>query len=600
MIILGISAFYHDSAAALLIDGRIIAAAQEERFTRKKNDSGFPEKAIAYCLSEAGIELAEVDAVAFYDKPLLKFERLMENYFSQAPKGFFSFLKAMPSWIKEKLFLKDLLRKNLNQIGNFDAKNTPFLFPEHHLSHAASAFYTSPFERAAILTVDGMGEWATATICLGEGSSIRVLKELHYPHSLGLLYSAFTYFLGFEVNSGEYKLMGLAPYGCPDKAREYEAIIREQLAQVYPDGSLWLNPQQFRYTTGLKMVRDRDWERLFGVKKRALNAAIEQEHADLARAIQQFTEACILAMAGHARELTGAEHLCLAGGVALNGVANGKLAAQGLFHELYVQPAAGDAGGALGAALATQHIYFEHGRTPTRPDTMQGALLGPAYSDAFLADFLRTKTARHYPDDHALFDAVAELLASGKVVGWFQGRMEYGPRALGGRSILADPGSAAMQQVLNLKIKGRESFRPFAPMVLEEDAQQYFDLPQNSPYMSLVCPLKAPWRKERASDFSTKSIAEKLALPASHFPAITHVDYSARVQTVSRETHPRSWGLLQKMKEKTGVGMLVNTSMNVNGEPICCSPEDAYQCFEQTQMDALVLGNYVLLKKEPH
>ena len=602
MKILGISAFYHDSAAAILEDGVIVAAAQEERFTRKKHDPAFPVNAVRFCLEQAGCRIDQLDAVVFYDKPMLKFERLLETYYHFAPQGVRSFINAIPIWINEKIFLKSLIRKSLASIEKYDRKNLKLLFPEHHLSHAASAFYPSPFGRAAVLTVDGVGEWATASIGLGEGRSFSVLKELNFPHSLGLLYSAFTYFLGFRVNSGEYKLMGLAPYGNPQspQVQEFVQIIKDQLIDIKPDGSIHLNQAYFNYATGLRMVRDRKWEKLFGFPRRAAESELEQKHCNLGLAIQQVTEEIVLLMAQEAKRLTGAKHLCLAGGVALNCVANGKLQNAGIFEEIYIQPAAGDAGGALGAALAAHHLYFEQERSTQQPDAMRGAYLGPEYADAEIAKTLKRfgAPAQHFAQFEDLCQEVAEEVAKGSAIGWFQGAMEFGPRALGNRSILGDPRNPDMQLKLNLKIKYRESFRPFAPSVLAEDAEQFFELPAPSPYMLLVQPVQSSIRKELPSNYHELPIKEKLYTLRSEIPAITHIDFSARIQTVHKDTNPRYHGLLQAVKAKTGIGMLVNTSFNVRGEPIVCTPEDAYRCFMRTEMDILVVGNYLLRKTE--
>lgn len=600
MKILGISAFYHDSAAAFLEDGHIIAAAQEERFTRVKHDAGFPSSAIAYVLEESGYHLSDLDAIVFYDKPFLKLERLLESYLSYAPRGIRSFIMAMPVWLKEKMFLKRMIRQSLEEMGYEGVKNIPLLFPEHHLSHAASAFYPSPFEEAAILTIDGVGEWATASISKGHGGSITLLKELNFPHSLGLLYSAFTYFLGFKVNSGEYKLMGLAPYGVPgsDRVERYKTIIYDRLVRLNEDGSIWLNQAYFSYTTGLRMVPDKKWAALFGMPRRTDEAELSPEQADLALAIQEVTEEIVLKMAQHAKEITGATKVCMAGGVALNCVANGRLHRSGIFEDVYIQPAAGDAGGALGAALAAHYIYFEQNRK-LDGDQMKGSYLGPAYHATHIRRALKpygaVSQAYQRPE---LFDVVAEYLAQGMVVGWFQGRMEFGPRALGARSILGDPRRSDMQKKLNLKIKYRESFRPFAPSVLPEDAREYFGLNHPSPYMLLVYPVQEQHRNELPDAFHDMSLRDKLAVERSDVPAITHIDFSARVQTVHTEYNADYAALLEAFKVKTGIGMLINTSFNVRGEPIVCTPADAYACFMDTEMDVLVLDQYVLLKSD--
>lgn len=601
--ILGISAFYHDAAAALLVDGQLVAAAQEERFTRKKHDPSFPARAIAFCLQYAGITIGDVDYVVFYDKPLLKFERLLETYCAVAPKGYRSFLTAMPVWLKEKLFLKKLLRDELRKLGNYDAKRQPLLFTEHHMSHAASAFYPSPFAEAAILTIDGVGEWATASIARGEGRSITMLRELHFPHSVGLLYSAFTYYLGFRVNSGEYKLMGLAPYGDPhsERTRRFVQIITEHLVQIGADGSVILHQEFFDYATGLRMVHEPRWEQLFGFPRREPEAELTQAHCDLAYAIQQVTEDIVLRMARTARELTGARHLCLAGGVALNCVANGKILQSGIFDEIWIQPAAGDAGGALGAALAVHHQYLEQARTHTPGmDAMAGSYWGPEFSDLEIEVTARRYQAPYHKctDLEALCRDVAERLDRGQVVGWFQGRMEWGPRALGNRSIIGDARNREMQKRLNLKIKFRESFRPFAPSVLAEDVASYFALTAASPYMLLVAAVQPARCQPLPVDYHQWPIRDKLYFQRSDIPAITHLDYSARVQTVHRDTNPRYWAVIDAFKQRTGYGTIINTSFNVRGEPIVCTPDDAYRCFMRTDMDCLVLGDYVFDK--PH
>jgi len=600
MILLGISAFYHDSAAALIVDGRVIAAAQEERFTRKKHDAAFPMHAIRFCLDEAGITLADVHAVVFYDKPLLKFERLLETYYAFAPKGFLSFHKAIPIWLREKLFHKREIREGLKTVERGEGKKLPLLFPSHHLSHAASAFYPSPFEEAAVLTIDGVGEWSTATIFHGKGKSLEMKVSLGFPHSVGLLYSAFTYYLGFEVNGGEYKLMGLAPYGDATSQRlaDFRAAIAQTLVTIYDDGSLWLNQDFFNYATGLTMTQNRKWEALFGFAKRQPEDELESHHCDLALAIQQVTEDIVLKMAATAQRLTGSRNICLAGGVALNCVANGKLVESGLFDHVFVQPAAGDAGGALGAALAAHHISFNNDRTPLQPDAMQGALLGPAFSDDEITEALQAAglSFSTLENDDVFCDTVANLIMQGNVIGWFQGRMEFGPRALGARSILADARSPEMQRKVNLSIKYRESFRPFAPMLLEEDVAEYFDITQPSPYMLQVHALKPEWRCALPNNYSALSWKEKLEFVRSEFPAVTHVDNSCRVQTVSQSSNPKVHLLLSKMKAKTGHGMVINTSFNVKDEPIVCTPEDAVRCFLNTEMDVLAIGAFIVRK----
>jgi carbamoyltransferase len=604
MKILGISAFYHDSAAAILKDGEILAAAQEERFTRKKHDPSFPANAIRFCLDYSGFRLDDLDAVVFYDKPMLKFERLLETYYNFVPRGLRSFIAAIPVWINEKLFLKNLLRKELEKVEPYQKKKLRLLFPEHHLSHAASAFYSSPFQKAAILTIDGVGEWSTASISSGEGNDITFLKELHFPHSVGLLYSAFTYFLGFRVNSGEYKLMGLAPYGNPEseEVREYVRLIKEKLVDIREDGSIRLDQFYFTYATGLRMVDDRKWERLFGMPRREPEASLEIHHCNLGLAIQQVTEEIVVRMAKEAKRLTGAEYLCMAGGVALNCVANGKLHASGLFKDIFIQPAAGDAGGALGAAQAAYHIYFGRERIlPQRQtDCMKGSYLGPEFGDLEIE-----QAARRFDAPYRRFDSfadlgkeVAQVLANGQVVGWFQGRMEFGPRALGNRSILGDARNPEMQKRLNLKIKYRESFRPFAPSVLAEESESYFELKGASPYMLLVQPLRPERRKSLPEGYPDMDIREKLYTLRSDIPAVTHIDFSARIQTVHRETNRAYHQLLEAFKAQTGYGLLVNTSFNVRGEPIVCTPRDAFECFLRTEMDYLVLGHYLFSKTE--
>ncbi len=603
MKILGISAYYHDSAAAYIEDGVIIAAAQEERFTRKKHDPGFPSHSVQYCLSESGVQLSDLDAIVFYDKPLLKMERLLETYYAFSPKGLLSFLTAIPVWLKEKMFLKRMLYDELFAIGKFDKKKVKLLFPEHHLSHAASAFYPSPYDDAAILTLDGVGEWATASIGHGQGNKLSILKELKFPHSLGLLYSAFTYFLGFKVNSGEYKLMGLAPYGrhASPEVEHYKKLIREVLVDIKSDGSIWLNQEYFNYATGLRMVHDAKWEQLFGFPTRESESILEQKHCDLGLAIQEITEEIVILMAQEAKRLTGSKACVLAGGVALNCVANGKLKDAGIFESIFIQPAAGDAGGALGAALAAHYIYFDQPRVvdTTRMDAMSGSYLGPSYSDKEIEQMAKQNQAvfTHYADFSELSAKTAELLAEGNVIGWFQGRMEFGPRALGGRSILGDPRNPEMQKKLNLKIKYREGFRPFAPSVLAEDVSEYFECDTISPYMLLVHGVQPARRNAMPANYEQLDMMDKLYFLRSDLPSITHIDYSARIQTVHAETNPRYHQLISDFKAKTGVGVVVNTSFNVRGEPIVCTPADAYRCLMRTEMDYLVVGNYIFDKK---
>lgn len=600
MILLGISCFYHDSAACIIKDGEILAAVQEERFTRKKHDSSFPTNAIKFCLEYAGKQIDELDAVVFYDKPLLKFERLLETYYEFSPKGLVSFMKAIPVWLKEKMFLKKMLKEGLEEVQPYNKRNLKLLFPEHHLSHAASAFYCSPYEKAAIMTVDGVGEWATASMCLGEGADITILKELQFPHSIGLLYSAFTYFLGFKVNSGEYKLMGLAPYGNENSERvqKFKETIYSELISLKDDGSIWLNQKYFNYAVGLRMAKDKKWERLFGFPRRDAETTFEQHHADLGLAIQLVTEEIVIKMAKHVKELTNADYLCLAGGVALNCVANGKLQKENIFKEIFIQPAAGDAGGALGAALAAYHIHYGHDRKVHENDSMQGAYLGPEFSDLDIEQMIRKYDAKSTKLDD--FDQVCKQTASyleeGNAVGWMQGRMEFGPRALGRRSILGDARNPEMQKKLNLKIKYRESFRPFAPSVLAEDVADYFDYDGISPYMLLVHKVKESIKEKLPEGFADFSIKEKLYTERSSIPAVTHIDFSGRIQTVHKETNPEYWNLINEFKKITGVGLVVNTSFNVRGEPIVCTPDDAYRCFMRTEMDYLIIGNYIFKK----
>lgn len=597
--ILGISAYYHDSAAALIEDGRVVAAVQEERFSRVKHDARFPSMALEWLKSEYGLDAEKIDAIAFYDKPFLKFERLLETYYAFAPKGLPSFIRSVPVWIKEKLFLKDELSKALRKLDLFDRKKHQLLFPEHHLSHAASAFYPSGFEQAAILTIDGVGEWATASICMGKGKQIELLHELKFPHSLGLLYSAVTYFLGFRVNSGEYKLMGLAPYGRAgsEEVARYRKLIEEELVDIKEDGSLWLNQQYFSYATGLRMVPDKSWEKLFGMPKREAETDLEQRHCDLALAFQEVTEEVVLRMARFAMQESQSDKLCMAGGVALNCVANGKVLRDLNPGGFYIQPAAGDAGGAIGAALAAWNLHGESEweQNPVMPH----AYLGNQITDAEIERCIRRFDAvAQKLNDEELFRETAVSIAAGEVVGWVQGRMEFGPRALGNRSILGDPRSEAMQKQINLKIKYRESFRPFAPAVLKEKASEYFDLSSESPYMLLVAPVNKQYRKEVPSNYSLLDMREKLYTKRSDLPAITHVDFSARVQTVDQDRNERFYKLLKAFEAETGVPVLINTSFNVRGEPIVCSAEDAYRCFMRTDMDRLVIGNYVFLKSE--
>ena len=594
MIVLGISALYHDSAAALLRDGEIVAAAQEERFTRKKHDPGFPKQAIEYCLKEAGIGPGDIDFVAFYDKPFLKFERLLETYVAFAPKGFESFRMAIPVWLREKLFLKDLLIRELKEFAADVAWEDRLKFSEHHLSHAASAFFPSPFEEAAVLTMDGVGEWATTSLAIGRGNSLEVIKEIHFPHSLGLLYSAFTYFTGFKVNSGEYKVMGLAPYGEP----KYVQKIFDYLVDLKPDGSFRLDQSYFNYCTGLTMTGPKFHE-LFGAPPRMASEPLRQHHMDLAASIQAATEEVVLRLTRSIRQEIGVRNLCLAGGVALNCVANGKVLRDEKFDGLWIQPAAGDAGGALGAALAVHHIHLKEPRTVTGQDKMRGSYLGPQFEQADIEKRLTAAGAKFtLLSDEQLFAAGVNALAEGKALGWFQGRMEFGPRALGGRSILGDARSPTMQTVLNLKVKYRESFRPFAPSILREDVADWFELDCDSPYMLLVADVVKERRREMTEEEKLLFGIAKLNVPRSAIPAVTHVDYSARIQTVHRETNPRYYALLQAFKLKTSCPVIVNTSFNVRGEPIVGTPEDAFRCFMGTDIEALAVGNCFLKKEE--
>lgn len=596
---LGISAYYHDSAAALIVDGELVAAAQEERFTRKKQDAAFPTQAVRYVLEEAQLRVDELEAVAFYDKPLLKFERLLETYHSFAPRGLGSFLKSMPVWVKEKVFTRKMLRDSFAELGLGQPRK--WLFPEHHLSHAASAFYPSPFEEAAILTVDGVGEWATTVIGHGVGKNIRFLRQLNFPHSLGLLYSAVTQYCGFRVNSGEYKLMGLAPYGQDgERCRRYRELMLEHLVDLRPDGSLLLNMDYFNYATGLTMCRDAAWQKLFDLPRREQESELTTAYMDMALAVQQITEEAVLRLAAEAKRLTGAPNIVLAGGVALNCVANGKLLRAGLFDDLWIQPAAGDAGGAAGAAYAALHLWKGQERKVHKSDAMTGAYLGPSYSRDDIQRLAKRCGApfQHFDDFQSLAERTAALLADGQVVGWFQGRMEYGPRALGNRSILGDPRRPEMQKKLNLKIKYREGFRPFAPSVRVEDIADYFELDRPSPYMLLVAPVVPQRRTSLPADYDDWELYRRLYFPRSDVPSITHIDFSARIQSVDAETNPRYHQLLTAFKQLTGYGLLVNTSFNVRGEPIVCSPEHAYRCFMNTEMDFLVMGDCLFDKRE--
>ncbi len=639
MNILGISAYYHDSAAALIRDGEIIAAAQEERFSRKKHDARFPKNAIAYCLKEANIELREVDRIVFYDKPLVKFERLLETYLAYAPQGFGSFLTAMPIWLKEKLYLKTMLKRDLAEIANCKTNKLPsLLFTEHHQSHAASAFFPSPFQKAAVLCLDGVGEWATTSVWLGDGNQLTPQWEIDFPHSLGLLYSAFTYYTGFKVNSGEYKLMGLAPYGEP----KYVDKILTHLMDLKDDGTFRLNMDYFNYTVGLTMT-NKKFDELFEGPPRQGEGQLTQREMDIAASIQVVTEEVVLRLCRTVKKELDVDYLCLAGGVALNCVANGRLLRENIFKDIWIQPAAGDAGGALGAALAIWYQYCEQTRTvgdellavnnikPERTevlttneertevlatsqavatvaksvahltchDKMRGSYLGPRFTDAEILEYLdAVKASYHRLDDAELMPQLAEILAQGNVVGWFQGRMEFGPRALGGRSIIGDPRNAKMQSVMNLKIKYRESFRPFAPSILAERVADYFEIDHSSPYMLLVAPVKASLRIPMTPEQEQLFGIDKLNIPRSEIPSVTHVDYSARIQTVHKETNPRYYDLISHFERRSGCSILVNTSFNVRGEPIVCTPEDAYRCFMRTEMDYLVLENFLIPKSE--
>jgi len=620
--ILGISAFYHDSAACLVVDGEIIAAAQEERFTRVKHDHNFPTNSVRYCLKEAGLTAHELDYIGFYDKPLLKFDRLLETYLDYAPRGFSSFLKAMPLWLKEKLWMPDLIRTELAKANGAEdersakkeGKQLPgkLLFGDHHESHAASAFYPSPFAEAAILTVDGVGEWATSSMGIGQGNEITLLKELRFPDSLGLLYSAFTYYTGFRVNSGEYKVMGLAPYGEP----KYVSLIKDKLAELRSDGSIRLNQEYFSYSQGLRMTNTA-FDKLFGAPPRKVESPVTQRDMDLARSIQVITEEVMLNMVNQVYKEIGMKKLCLAGGVALNCVANGRILRESPFEDIWIQPAAGDAGGSVGIALVVWHRYLGKERVSAErkgtwqssrsqnsvpgpyDDGMKGSFLGPRNTEEEIETFLKSRNAPYQKySSQDLPDAVAQLLAAGKVVGLHQGRMEFGPRALGGRSIIGDPRSAQMQSVMNLKIKYRESFRPFAPSVLREHVKEWFELDSDSPYMLLVADVNDEHRRPLTPEEEALWGIDKLNVKRSEIPAVTHVDYSARIQTVRAETNPRFWEIIEAFRKKTGCPIVVNTSFNVRGEPIVCTPEDSYRCFMRTEMDALVLETCVLEKKD--
>ncbi len=602
MYILGISAFYHDAAAALIKDGKIVAAIQEERFTRIKHDENFPINAIKCCLNLEHITVDDLYAVVFYEKPFLKFERLLETYLAFAPKGIVSFIKAISIWTKKKLFIKKIIKDELKKLNRDKDPSCKILFSEHHLSHAASAYFTSPFSEAAVLNIDAVGESATTSIFHAKNNELTCLKEMHFPHSIGLLYSAFTYFLGFKVNAGEYKLMGLAPYGefNATETKNFIKIIREKLCIVYDDGSVFLHQPYFNYAVGLTMVKDKKWEVLFGIKKRKATDKITKQHCNLALAIQSITEEIVIRLARETKRITGSENLCLAGGVALNCVANGKLQQEKIFANLYIQPAAGDAGGAIGAAMVAHHIYYKKERLiEYAEDGMHGAYLGPAFSNEAIESSLKDHHASYKSvKEEDLYKTVVDFIDAGNVVGWFQGRMEFGPRALGNRSIVADPRNKDMQQKLNRKIKFRESFRPFAPMVKIENMSKYFKTDTPSPYMLFVHQIKEQYRAELPDGYDGFTMEEKLSFKKSSLPAITHADGTARVQTVCRDTNPKCWDLLHAFEEKTGCGVLINTSFNVRGEPIVCTPADAIKCFMNTGMDILVMNKFVLLKEE--
>lgn len=596
MKILGISAYYHDAAACLVVDGEIIAAAQEERFTRKKHDLNFPVNALAYCLTYAKITFKDIDYVVFYDKPFLKFERLLETYLAFAPRGFKSFATSLPIWLKDKLFQKSVITSALNNLWGKDVKwEEKLLFSEHHLSHAASAFFPSPFERAAVLTMDGVGEYTTTSLAVGKGHELSVYKEIHFPHSVGLLYSAMTYYTGFKVNSGEYKVMGLAPYGEP----KYAKLIKDHLIDIREDGSFALNMSYFDYCTGLTMTNEK-FDALFGGPPRKQESTLTQREMDLAASVQIVVEEVVLKLAKGVARTTGEKNLCLAGGVALNCVANGKLLREKVFDRLWIQPAAGDAGGALGAALGAYHIMLNQPRNvSSNIDAMKGSYLGPEFSQQDIIERLtRCGAIFKMISDDKVVEKTAQAMANGKAVGWMNGRMEFGPRALGGRSIIADPRSPTMQKLLNLKVKYRESFRPFAPSVLREDVSHWFEIDDDSPYMLLVADVVKDKRREMTAEEQALFGIDKLNVPRSEIPSVTHVDYSARVQTVHKETNPRYYALIERFKELSGCPVIVNTSFNVRGEPIVCTPEDAFRCFMGTELDMLVVGNAVLLKTE--
>ena len=603
MKILGISCFYHDSASSIIVDNEIVAAVQEERFTRTKHTPDFPSNSIKYCLEETGLKIEELDAVVFYDKPIVKFERLLSTFYQVAPKGLIPFIKSIPIWLKEKLFLRKLIYDNLKEIEpDLKKKNLNLLFTEHHISHAASAFYPSNFKESAILTIDGVGEWCTASICKGEDKKIEIIKELHFPHSVGLLYSAFTYYLGFRVNSGEYKLMGLAPYGIEDSEETNTFIdkIKSEVVDIKEDGSIFLNQKYFKYTYGLRMIKENKFKSLFGFNTRKEEEEITQTHCNMALAIQKVTEEIVIKMVKETKKLTNSNNLCLSGGVALNCVSNGKIEELEIFENIYIQPASGDAGGSLGTALAINHMYFDSNRNYSKEyDLMKGSYLGPYFSDKEILITNKKYKAvyEHIVSFEELSKKVAELISRGNVVGWFQGRSEFGPRALGNRSILADPRNSEMQKKLNLKIKFREGFRPFAPSVLEEDYSDFFEGKTMSPYMLMVKKIQENVKLKTPKEYWKLNYWDKLYTKRSKLQSITHVDFSARIQTVSKKTNPRYWSLINDFKKITKVGVLVNTSFNVRGEPIVNSPEDAFKCFMNTEMDVLVIGNFLYYKE---
>jgi carbamoyltransferase len=597
--ILGISAFYHDSAAALVSDGEILSAAQEERFTRIKHDESFPTNAIQFCLESNNLTLEDINYIVFYDKPFLKLERILETFYNNAPKGWKQFVYSMPLWLKEKMFLKSTIKKALKEIGTFDKNKTKLLFSAHHLSHAASAYFCSPFQDSAILCIDGVGEWATASISKGIGNNIEMIEEMHFPNSVGLLYSSFTYFLGFKVNSGEYKMMGLAPYGNPEDEEtiSFKSKIETTLVEIFEDGSIQLKEKYFSFTTSLKMINTKKWESLFNINLRNAETPLTQKHCNLALAIQQVTEDIVIKMAKQAKKITGSQYLCMAGGVALNCVVNGKLKEENIFKDIFIQPAAGDAGAALGAALAVNYMYLNNERKAEK-HIFKSAFLGPAFTEEEIeSSIINLKLDYTKLTKENLFEQTSAYLKKGKVVGWFQGKMEFGPRALGNRSIIADAANENMQTKLNLKIKKRESFRPFAPIMLQEEFNEFFGINEASPYMLFVHKIKKEKRKWLPDNFYDLPLLERLKIKRTNIQAITHLDFSARIQTIDETQSKETTKLLQQFKKDTGTGMLVNTSFNVRGEPIVCTPKDAIYCFMNTEMDVLVIGNYVLLKE---